>query len=447
MFAWGLGAHGQTGLGSKEEQTRPAALASTVENVVYVATAPRFNIALTSDGDLYSWGTGLMGELGLAYITYQEKPTKITKVQSKFKAIAIGYEHSLALSEGGDIYVWGANDLGQLGTGDLKPIDRPTKLKSGHKYIALAAGTKHSMALTEHGFIHIWGGGWAGQMGDSESKSFLTPHLLSEDLTFKFISAGDNCSLAINSASFLLHHHDLSIVHTDFHLFHSGITDRGKVYTWGSGSHGRLGHGDVKPQLAPKVIEHLTKMNVTAVKVLAGFDHMLLLSDKGELWTWGAGANGETAQNTTVRRMIPHPVLFYTPSTTSDLPNGHGPVSETSTEGEEKPVPVAALPVDPVNHGPFVDIGIGRNFSVAINSKGECYTWGNPRNGVLGNGLKEGLVFTATKIDSDVKFSKVFVSRDHVIALGEGQGAPVDQAPVVIPNPEEPVATSSNSVN
>src|SRR5689334_10412573 len=101
MFAWGLGAHGQTGLGSKEEQTRPAALVSTVENVVYVATAPRFNIALTSEGDLYSWGTGLMGELGLAYITYQEKPAKITKVQTKFKAVAIGYEHSLALSEGG----------------------------------------------------------------------------------------------------------------------------------------------------------------------------------------------------------------------------------------------------------------------------------------------------------------------------------------------------------
>lgn len=201
LYAWGLGKDGQLGLGTKEDQTRPAMLPHQIENIVSLAVGPRMNLALTSDGEMYSWGQGLMGELGLAYITHQEYPAKITKVSCKFKAVAVGYEHSLAVSEAGDLYVWGANDLGQLGTGDLKPIDRPTKLKLPQKFVSVAAGTKHSMALTEHGFLLCWGGGWAAQIGDGESKSFLTPRLLSEDLTFKYISAGDYCSLAITSTS------------------------------------------------------------------------------------------------------------------------------------------------------------------------------------------------------------------------------------------------------
>lgn len=205
IYAWGSGKYGQTGLGTKEDQTQPAALPTQIPNVVEIAAGPKWNIALTSEGDLYSWGTGLMGELGLAYITHQETPAKITKIPSdlKFKAVSVGYEHVLAISEQGDIYVWGANDLGQLGTGDLRPIDRPHKLKLGHKFIMVSAGTKHSLALSEHGFVYTWGAGWAGQNGDNEAKSFLLPRILSEDLTFKYISAGDNCSLAITSMLFI----------------------------------------------------------------------------------------------------------------------------------------------------------------------------------------------------------------------------------------------------
>lgn len=265
--------------------------------------------------------------------------------------------------------------------------------------------------------------------------------------------------------------------------------DRGKVYTWGSGSHGRLGHGDVKPQLVPKVIDHLTKKDVTAVKVVAGYDHMLLLSDKGEIWAWGAGAHGETAQNSSVRKLVPHPVLFYSAPTTpspqtpppqdgvssgtsssalSTDPNGtatsdNGTTATTTSESsaatqgsaasQRRAAESAAEAITQAfaTHGPFVDIGIGRNFSVAINQRGECYTWGAARNGVLGNGVNEGIVALATKIESDVKFTKIFVSRDHVIALGSGEGAPIAQkVDEPAPNTTEPspdAAAPSTPVN
>lgn len=218
-------------------------------------------------------------------------------------------------------------------------------------------------------------------------------------------------------------------------------------------------------------------MNVTAVKVIAGYDHMLLLSDKGEIWSWGAGAHGETGQNSSVRKTVPHPVLFAAPppsastptpgsqpdtsssqpqptSTSVESENQSSTTPRTTSESAPSLTPLqerraASASPTPVNvHGPFVDIGIGRNFSVAINQRGECYTWGSARNGVLGNGQTEGLVTAATKIDSAVSFTKIFVSRDHIIALGSGEGAPIAQKqPEPEPVPSEPVAAPSSSVN
>lgn len=39
--------------------------------------------------------------------------------------VACGYEHSLALTDKGDLYVWGKNDNGQLGIGKVTDIAYP----------------------------------------------------------------------------------------------------------------------------------------------------------------------------------------------------------------------------------------------------------------------------------------------------------------------------------
>lgn len=199
MYAWGVSSAGQTALGTTGDQTRPAKVPVEVPKFVSLAAGPHAALGLTSEGEIYSWGTGLSGELGLAYIPKQDRPAKIEKVSCKFKAISVGQEHALAISESGDLYVWGANDCGQLGTGDLKPVDRPTKIAIAQKFSQVAAGAKHSLALTDHGLIFVWGGNWAGQLGNSSTEAVLTPTLLSEDINCKHIHASENLSLALTS--------------------------------------------------------------------------------------------------------------------------------------------------------------------------------------------------------------------------------------------------------
>jgi alpha-tubulin suppressor-like RCC1 family protein len=54
-------------------------------------------------------------------------PTKVEGLP-KVKAIAAGMEHSLALTESGEVYAWGWNDDGQLGLGDTEDRLTPTKV-------------------------------------------------------------------------------------------------------------------------------------------------------------------------------------------------------------------------------------------------------------------------------------------------------------------------------
>lgn len=66
---------------------------------------------------------------------------------------------------------------------------------------------------------------------------------------------------------------------------HSGvITEDGKLYTWGHGDGGRLGHGDNEPRTIPTLVAALEKMH-TRYKVLYGVDLIDLEQiNRRELW-------------------------------------------------------------------------------------------------------------------------------------------------------------------
>lgn len=86
----------------------------------------------------------------------------------KFVWVAAGAQHTLAVSRSGEVYCWGANQYGQLGLGDLE--ERATPHAILHKFTRskiarVAAGARHSLALTEGGDLFSWGGNECGQLG------------------------------------------------------------------------------------------------------------------------------------------------------------------------------------------------------------------------------------------------------------------------------------------
>jgi len=70
--------------------------------------------------------------------------------------VACGEEHTLALAEDGSLYSFGGNTYGQLGVGDVRQRDRPTKVNTeGVKFASVHCGPRHSIALNGTGNFDI----------------------------------------------------------------------------------------------------------------------------------------------------------------------------------------------------------------------------------------------------------------------------------------------------
>ena len=84
------------------------------------------------------------------------------------------------------------------------------------------------------------------------------------------------------------------------------LTADGAVWSWGWGSSGRLGHGDEQNQLLPKTIEAFAGQRV--VTVSAGYEHSLAITADGAVWSWGLGVFGKLGHGDQQRQLLPKKV-------------------------------------------------------------------------------------------------------------------------------------------
>ncbi len=135
-------------------------------NVQAIAAGGKHAFAIDSDGNLWGWGSNEYGQLGNGlgdnrYCT----PVQIT---DNVKAVTAGYDHTLILKEDGTLWASGRKIYGQLGDGDSGPeFSREfVQVQTDAKLKAIATGYNHSLALTEDGAVLAWGNNGSGQLGD-----------------------------------------------------------------------------------------------------------------------------------------------------------------------------------------------------------------------------------------------------------------------------------------
>lgn len=79
--------------------------------------------------------------------------------------IACGLHHTVALTQNGDVFTFGSNQYGQLGTGDLLPYSGPVQVKLNSVIIQVAAGSNHTVLLSSRGVVYTFGNHLKGQLG------------------------------------------------------------------------------------------------------------------------------------------------------------------------------------------------------------------------------------------------------------------------------------------
>ena len=86
---------------------------------------------------------------------------------TRFRRIACGHAHVLAVTDRGELWGWGDNSCRQLGSTSAPEVKRPEKPRAmvNCKVIGIAAGKRHSIALGDTGVAYSWGCNEYGQLG------------------------------------------------------------------------------------------------------------------------------------------------------------------------------------------------------------------------------------------------------------------------------------------
>ncbi|XP_034137054.1 probable E3 ubiquitin-protein ligase HERC4 isoform X1 [Drosophila guanche] len=239
ILSWGDNDCGQLGHATHKEIIElPKVLRYLVsKTVVQIACGNNHSLALTSCGELYSWGSNIYGQLGvqspkeLAHCNY---PLKLTTVLGiPLATIACGGNHSFLISKSSAVFGWGKNTSGQLGLNDEENRAYPTQLKTmrtlGVRYVA--CGDEYSVFLTNEGGVFTCGAGNYGQLGHGFKSNEMIPRMVMELMgsTITQVACGNRHTLAL-------------------------VPSRGRVYGFGLGSSGQLGTRGTKSLTLPQVV-------------------------------------------------------------------------------------------------------------------------------------------------------------------------------------------------
>lgn len=130
-------------------------------------------MALDKQGQIYTWGINDYGQLGNGSTFYSTSPSRVVDLDNTVIVdISAGGWHSTAVSNKGELWVWGRGEYGRLGLGDGLASSRlrPCKVEGleQHYIVQASAGGTHTMCLTKEGIVFTWGRGSYGRLGDKE---------------------------------------------------------------------------------------------------------------------------------------------------------------------------------------------------------------------------------------------------------------------------------------
>lgn len=228
-------------------------------------------LAVTEDGNLWSWGTNSQGQLGDGTRTGHSSPKQVGDITGSVASVSASRTVSAALTEDGSVWIWGqtSNYLG--GPGNTGDKSRPVQVTGLPVIASLAVSNEHALALAEDGSLWIWGTNSWGQFGNgttamygsSTPEQVLAPGALGAEI--------------------------ISIGATDFTTggnprYSYAVTADGALWHWG---------GSTKVSVTtPQKVDSLA--DIFVVKAVRVQDGYLVLDGDGNLWSVAAPEDKES---------------------------------------------------------------------------------------------------------------------------------------------------------
>ncbi|KAL4312343.1 hypothetical protein GQ457_01G002080 [Hibiscus cannabinus] len=351
---------------------------------------------IESLGDVYMWGEvwpdgsdGIVSSVPPKIDVLTPRPLE-SNVVLDVHQIDCGVRHITLVTKQGEVFTWGEESGGRLGHGTQKDFNRPrlVELLAATNVEFVASGEYHTCVVSSAGDLFTWGDGThnAGLLGHGTDVSHWIPKRVCgalEGLQVLSIACG---------------------------TWHSALaTSNGRLFTFGDGRFGVLGHGDRENAAYPKEVQMLNGLKTT--KVACGVWHTAAIVEVSsqsnanitsrKLFTWGDGDKHRLGHGSKETYLLPTCVSSLIDYNFHQLACGHTVTVALTTSGHVftmggsaygqlgNPSSDGKLPclVQDNLVGEFVEeISCGAYHVAVLTSRSEVFTWGRGANGRLGHG-------------------------------------------------------------
>eukprot|EP01029_Cantina_marsupialis_P013539 TRINITY_DN29_c0_g1_i2.p1 TRINITY_DN29_c0_g1~~TRINITY_DN29_c0_g1_i2.p1 ORF type:complete len:847 (-),score=306.79 TRINITY_DN29_c0_g1_i2:228-2768(-) len=276
VYTWGNGSKGELGQGEEMKAIdipTKIPFAAFKNGVKAVACGISHCLALTSKGDVFAWGLGDQGQLGLGEeVKIAYEPTHITFPRNEnITALDAGSNHSAFVSAGGAAFVCGSTIAG----GFEKPGDvfTPTRLQIKQNISSVACGATSTFVLSRQAHV-TYGMGKLGMVTIGNSPSMIK-ELSGEGVTVTEMSAGGGMLL-------------VAVVRMNMGDGNEMVSDERIVMVWGTGN---LGVGKDAMCEKPEPIKSLRGEHI--ISVATNGEYSFAICENGKTYSWGDNLNGQ----------------------------------------------------------------------------------------------------------------------------------------------------------
>lgn len=294
---WGRNTFGMLGRGTDQPDSdvNPGEVVN-LPNVVAVSAGYWNSAALKSDGTVWAWGAGPLGD-GTSAGSWTPVQVSTSTGMTNVVAVHAGGsdETTIALDADGHVWTWGSAFFGQLGYSQPSGVAlNPGQVNGLDCVVDVSMGWSSAAAVTSDGSLWVWGTNYSGQLGlGTVGGTFTTPQRVVDLANVVDVECGGVHILA-------------------------RLAD-GSVWAAGSNQQGQLGDGTLTDRNRFTRVINMPD----AIAISAGGLHSLAIRADSSAWGWGMNGSGELGVNFGVG-WNPTPLHIPAPATVRSIDGGYG---------------------------------------------------------------------------------------------------------------------------
>lgn len=432
VYSVGNNRSGNLGVGDTEPRYNPEKI-ETNEKISRIGAGEDCAYAIAESGNIYFWGSNRHGQMGDAISDVQATP-KLFEFDTKIEDVSIGWNHILCMDANGTLYSWGANEYNELGVGasiSEVVVHQPTpvfvEFLDAKKFVNMSAGATSSMAVSDSGDLYVWGEVGVNLTPDVDYSSQAAVPIKVEDIpgTVKKAAAGFLFELVLLDDGTVygrgrndygqISSNDEALI-TVFQLvplpekisdivagkdYAFAISETGNLYAWGNNAHGQLG-------LEQPIVNKPTQVRIDGrvVSVSTFSTHTFVTTENGGIYAMGKNDYGQLNNGTQNRINVPTRVSLLREKVDNPVQ-----VEQNRVLAQDKKL---------------VSLSSGYAMSIAMDEEADVYSWGISFRGCLGHGgiddLKEPtkleLPHKAVQVDTNTGITAILLENGDIYMCG-----------------------------